>query len=216
VERTRVGVRRLVRALPSVRRIEGRMREGLGRLVPTLLCGEESSVLVFSRERDRLCDERWSRSRTLLARISAEEEEHALLLRVVRDHTPPPGDLVAIRSRSRRLLTRIGAVGSVADHFARISELDACVCMVMSELLATPLRRVPAMRALLRLIRSDERRHVRVSRAHVRVLGQQTTDERDARDWVRGELIRLLAYVGDSLEGLSVDPDVLFRRIRSA
>ena len=212
----RPAFRRLVAGLRQVQMPGERARAELGRLLPTLLCGEESSVLVFAGERERLGREGLSRSRDLFARIAREEEDHALLLGALRDQLPAPDDLGAVRSRSRRMLMRMGAAGGVADHFARIAELDACVCMVMSGLLSTPLRRQPTMRALLRFIRSDERRHVRAARRHIATLTRDRVDDLEAREWVRDELTRLLAFVGDSLEALSVDPDALFRRIRSA
>ncbi len=211
----RTPVQLVAGALRDLRGVAVREREALGRIVPGLLCGEESSVLVFAGERDRLGQAGWLESRALFDRIGREEEEHALLLALLREHVPVPGDLPRIQARSRRFLMRIGAAGGVAEHFARIAELDACVCMLMSELLDTPVARNDAMRALFRLIRADERRHVRTSRAHVETLTGEAVAAMDARAWVREELTRLLAYVADSLEVLSIDPDRLFRRIRT-
>src|ERR1700756_978534 len=49
--------------------------EALGRLLPALLCGEESSFHVFSREASRLTDAALYRSLALAHRIAVEELE---------------------------------------------------------------------------------------------------------------------------------------------
>ena len=185
----------------------------LSHIMPGLLCGEESSVLVISRERHRLGAQAWTASRGLFGQIAAEEEDHALLLGRLHARLPEPEVNDLLRRRSRRFFMRIEATATVADHFARIAELDACVCVLMSAFLQAPVGAHPVSRALFELIRADERRHVRASRDHVQALTGKNADDRAARAWVRASLIDLLSVVGDSFEELSIDPDVLFARI---
>ena len=212
----RLEVERIRVALAERGGVEGDIAVALGRLVPSLLCGEESSVLVFHRERERLGPDAWRESRDLLGRVMDEEEEHARLLGSLRDQLQDPDDLRAIERRSRRFLMRLAAAGTVADHFSRIAELDACVCLLVSALLEGDVGRDPVLGALFSFIRTDERQHVRIARDHVQTLTARPVDDLAARGWIRDEIVGLLTPVADAFDRIAVDPDRLFRRIRMA
>ena len=92
--------------------------EALGRLLPALLCGEESSFHVFSREAGRLTDLQFRQSLVLARRIAAEELEHERLLRDLRNCCPVPVDLATIRLGAHRFFLRM-ASRDPALHFAR-------------------------------------------------------------------------------------------------
>ena len=72
----------------------------LGRLLPALLCGEESAFQVFWRESCRLSDDQLRESQALARRIAAEELEHERLLQDLRDCCPVPDDLAGILAES--------------------------------------------------------------------------------------------------------------------
>lgn len=211
----RATVRALLRDLDALGPQASAQADALGRLIPALLCGEESSVLVFERERRRLSPDRWRAARDTFGRIAAEEGEHVLLLQAMRAHLRTPEDLTAIQSRGRRFLRRLASAASVATHFERIAELDSCVCMLASDLLATPIGRQAPVRRLFRIIRADEARHVRAAREHAVDLGG--VDRAGAvRDEVRSGVIGLLEPIADSLDQIGIDPLPLFRRLRGS
>jgi hypothetical protein len=68
----------------------------LGRLLPSLQCGEESAFMVFWREGHRRPDLELSQSQTLAYRIASEELEHERLLRELLTCCPVPNDLASI------------------------------------------------------------------------------------------------------------------------
>src|SRR6516165_2203739 len=68
-------------------------RAALGRLLPVLLCGEESAFHVFSREALRISDSQFSRSQALAHRIAVEELQHERLLQKLRRCCPVPDDI---------------------------------------------------------------------------------------------------------------------------
>jgi hypothetical protein len=65
----------------------------LGRFLPTLLCGEESALQVFSQEGCRISNVQASHSRFLAYRIAADELEHERLIQELRGYCPVPDDI---------------------------------------------------------------------------------------------------------------------------
>ena len=105
--------------------------EALGRLLPILLCGEESAFHVFWREAGRLTDVPLRHSLALARRIAAEELEHEQLLRELRNCCPAADNLASIRLRARRFFLRM-ASRDPALHFARVAALDSGVCVILT------------------------------------------------------------------------------------
>jgi hypothetical protein len=187
--------------------------EALGRLLPVLLCGEESAFQVFWREIGRLTDVQFRRSLALARRIAAEELEHEQLLRELRNCCPAPDDLASIRLRARRFFLRM-ASRDPALHFARVAALDSGVCVILAAF-AKPLARTPAVVDTLNRIRRDEAKHVRFSREHSCELGADKSLLADTAACVRRELVALLYPLASSFEDLGLDADHLFRRVEA-
>jgi len=187
--------------------------EALGRLLPVLLCGEESAFQVFWREAGRLTDVQYRRSLALARRIAAEELEHEQLLRELRNCCPAPDDLASLRLRARRFFLRM-ASREPALHFARVAALDSGVCVILAAV-AKPFARSPAVVDTLNRIRRDEAKHVRFSREHSRELGADKSLLAETATCVRSELVALLYPLASSFEDLGLDADHLFRRVEA-
>jgi hypothetical protein len=187
--------------------------EALGRLLPALLCGEESSFHVFSREAGRLIEVALYRSLALARRIAVEELEHERLLRHLRNCCPIPDDLANIRLRAHRFFVRMECRDH-ALHFARVAALDSCVCVILAAL-AKPLAPARVIVETFKRIRGDEARHVRFSREHSCALGADKSLLADTAACVRSELVDLLYPLASSFEDLGVDAEHLFRRVEA-
>ena len=197
----------------SLSELAERQIEALGRLLPVLLCGEESAFQVFWREAGRLTDVQFRRSLALARRIAAEELEHEQLLRELRNCCPAPGDLASIRLRAHRFFLRM-ASREPALHFARVAALDSGVCVILAAV-AKPLARAHVVVDTINRIRRDEARHVRFSRAHSCELGADKSLLADTAACVRRELVALLYPLANSFEELELDADQLFRRLEA-
>lgn len=191
-------------------------RAALGRILPSLACGEESAVHAFYREGNRTSQEGMAASRSLLYQIAREEEQHELLLRRLRSQCPVPNDLEAIRRRAQWFFLQI-ASKDPAIHFARIAGLDSGVCILMAAAAhKTPaFDKAPAILQIFGRIRSDEARHVKFSRKHAIELGTEPAQLAEGTELARKGLVDILSPLGDAFEIFGVDADRLFRRILS-
>jgi hypothetical protein len=187
--------------------------EALGRLLPALLCGEESSFHVFSREAGRLTEVALYRSQALARRIALDELEHERLLRDLRNCCPVPNDSANIRLRAHRFFLRM-ACRDHALHFARVAALDSAVCVILAAV-TKPLARARVIIQTFNRIRGDEARHVRFSREHSCELGADKSLLADTAACVRSELVALLYPLASSFEDLGLDADHLFRRVKA-
>jgi hypothetical protein len=204
---------RIVELRDSLSELAERQIAALGRLLPALLCGEESSFHVFWREARRLTDVQFRQSLSLARRIAAEELEHEQLLRELRNGCPVADDLVTIRLRARRFFLRM-ASRDPALHFARVAALDSGVCVILAAI-AKPLARACVVVGSFNRIRGDEARHVRFSRRHSCELGADPSLFANTAVRIRGELVELLHPLASSFEDLGLDADHLFRRLRA-
>jgi hypothetical protein len=202
---------RIVELRDSLSELAEPQIEALGRLLPALLCGEESSFHVFWREAGRLTDVLLYRSLALARRIAAEELEHEQLLRDLCNCCPGPNDLASIRLRARRFFLGM-ASRDLALHFARIAALDSAVCVILAAV-RKPLARACVVVETFNRIRGDEARHVRFSRDHAYELGADKSLFADTAARVRGQLVALLYPLASSFEDLGLDTDNLFRRV---
>jgi hypothetical protein len=187
--------------------------QALGRLLPALLCGEESSFQVFWREAGRLTDVQFRQTLALARRIAAEELEHERLLRELRNCCPTADDSASIRLRARRFFLRM-ASRNPALHFARVAALDSGVCVILAAV-AKPLARARVVVETFNRIRADEARHVKFSREHSCELGADKSLLADTAARIRSELVALLYPLASSLEDLGLDADHLFRRVEA-
>ena len=129
---------RLTRGLSELSEVE---IAALGRLLPILLCGEESAFQVFWREGHKASNVQISRSEALANQIALEELEHERLLQELRSCCPVPHDVASTLLRTRRFFLRM-ASRDPAVHFAKVAALDSAVCILLSAL-AKPLLRAP-------------------------------------------------------------------------
>jgi hypothetical protein len=183
----------------------------LGRLLPSLLCGEESAFQVFCREGDRISSQRLGESQALACRIATEKFEHERLLRALLGCCPVPNDLSSILLHTRRFFRRM-ASKDIALHFARIAALDSGVCIILSTLVK-PVSHAAVLAEIFNRIRRDEARHVRFSRQHSCRLGADRSLLDSVAIRVRTDLVALLDPLANSFEDLGVDADCLFRRV---
>lgn len=214
--------RRVLRPMPpEAARLRGSLSNlseaqvaALGRLLPSLLCGEESAFHIFWREGQRVSNAQRNRSRALAYRIAADELKHERLLQQLRSCCPVPDDITSILPRTRQFFLRI-ASRDPAVHFARVAGLDSGVCLILSALVR-PLSRATALTHIFDRIRSDEARHVRFSRQRSYELGADAALLTNTAAQIRSELVALLYPLGSSFEDLGADADRLFRRVKRA
>ena len=204
---------KISRIRDSISELSNNQVTALGRLLPTLLCGEESAFQVFSREGRRISNVQASHSRFLAYRIAADELEHERLIQELRSYCPVPDDIGGTLLRTRRFFLRLASRDPVL-HFARVAALDSAVCIVLSALIK-PIVRGSALVETFDRIRSDEARHVRFSRQHAYELGTERSLLANTAVQVRSELVALLNPLGRSFEDLGVDADNLFHRINA-
>lgn len=188
---------------------------GIAGLLPAMVCGEESAVMVFSNERARVREDLFSDSQVLLERIAGEEERHEALLRGLAEMLPVAAHDASARHNARRFFLGIKAQ-EVGDHFSRIAWLDSGVCVIFARLVASgsPVRSAPVLHRALRRILRDEASHVAFSRRYAAHLGVKAAADRQSFHLVRAGLVALLEPCGHSIESLGVDPDALFRDLK--
>ena len=190
--------------------------EALARLMPFLLCGEQSAIQVFGTEISRLQGSSWSKSIRLLKSIESDEYAHEEALQTLSSLLMQPTDLNDIKRRARHFYIRLGNTKGMTEHFARVAQLDACVCIIMNAISKSDLGKNSLATQLVDKIKKDEARHVGVSKKHFHYLGgDEATLKRNKRD-VSKKLVALLQTEADSFESLGVDSDILFRKLTNA
>ncbi len=192
-----------------------RETEGMARFIPSLLCGEESAVIIFDHERRRYDKSKDDKISAALGRIALEEERHELMLRGLADYLPAPDDLDAIHGRAKEFFFRLGFKSpDPLQRLNLIGALDRCVCITLGDMIKrASVTRVPAFGRIVRRILEDEAGHVRICRRIMAELGVTKKDMEAAAVTVREMFVEMMGPVGDSFEDLGVDPDRLFRSI---
>ncbi len=189
-------------------------QEALARLVPTLLCGEQSAVSVFHAEAERLSRKARIVSFSIFRSIEADECLHETALQMLCAKLPVAPDLHTIKRRSQRFFLKLGQTNSVAQHFSQIAQLDSAVCMLMWHIENSAVGSIPMIGSLTGQIKNDEARHVSISRRHALALGVSRNDHRALGEQVFCGLIGLLTPMADSFEAIGVDSDRLFTRLQ--
>ena len=189
-------------------------REAIARLVPTLLCGEQSAVSVFHVEAERLSRKARNASLSIFRAIEADECLHEAGLQMLCAKLPVAPDLHAIKRRSQRFFLKLGQAKSVAQHFSQVAQLDSAVCMLMWHIENSAVGRNPMIGSLVGQIKNDEARHVSISRRHALVLGVSRNEYQALGEQVFCGLTKSLTPVADSFEAIGVDSDRLFKRIQ--
>ncbi len=181
-------------------------------LLALLRAGEQSAAAAFDRVAHRLSPGEMTLAAPVLTRLVADERRHDALLATHAQALPEAevGD-AATRRFFRRLESREPGV-----HLARVAALDACVCQVLSRVLAGTVHEVlgSSLIAALRGIRRDEGRHVRATRILAIEFGMDSERFRQIECEVRAGFSPLLIDRAHAFEALGVDSTDLLTRIR--
>jgi hypothetical protein len=189
---------------------EGSAR-ALATLIPLLGCGEEAAALAFDGLAENQADDFAANA---LEQIALEERVHDYLMHQLQSCLPEVPQRTAMMRAARRFHVELG-LGDPGLHLARIAALDSAVCLILSRLIrdGTPIRSDPAVYGILRRIRDDEARHVRVSRTVALATGNRRV-MKNAAMAARDALASILTLAEDAFEALKVDPAALERDIR--
>ena len=192
---------------------ETRRLEAFGRVIPLLICGEQSAISVFgsSAESEAGVDMRLLQREFL--RIEGEEAGHELLWQTLSANLPTPSDARMLKRRAAVFFAKLGRANSVGEHFAQVSQLDSAVGAIMWCLERSEIARDPRIERVANLIKRDEARHVSVSRKFAFGLGISRDEFEALGDRIRHELVKLLNPVADSIEDLGIDASAMFQRI---
>ena len=184
----------------------------LARIVPFLICGEQSAIRVFASAAGR-CDQR-ARWRSAFLDIERDESGHEAAWQALLEVLPRPRELQRLKRRAALFFTRLGRAHSVGEHFARIAHLDTAVGVMMWHLERSAVAAEPRIAALAGHVKRDEARHVSVSKRYVRDLGVPRERYEALGAEVRDELVATLAPVAEALEGIGIDTDRMFLRVQ--
>ncbi len=196
--------------------INDRQEEALARLIPTLVCGEQSAVYIFNTEKQRLSNSALSHSIKHFSDIEYDEHMHEQALnQLVNTYSKSP-DAHKIKRRAQIFYARFNRHTTIADHFAHISQLDAGVCQIMHAMQDSDLGKAHPISLLFEQIKKDEARHVAISKKHALALGYDKDKMINVKEQVRSQLIQLLTPMSDSFDAFGVDPDMLFTRIKGS
>ena len=195
--------------------LQGLQEEALSRLIPLLLCGEQSAQQVFHRQANSMRESARSELSAVLACIEVEESAHERALQALATRVVTPVDLHLRKRRAQRFYSSLARNASLAQHFARIEALDSGVCRIMHSLSRAHGSGDHPLYHLFDNIKSDEARHVGVSRRYASMLGISGADCERERAMIGGALVDFLRPEAAAFECLGVDADRLFRRLES-
>ena len=199
--------------LCSRSKLSHRHEEALARLIPLLLCGEQSAIHVFGNEVERLRGSKWNDSIAALKCIETDEYAHEQALQTLSSSLMEPTDLHWIKRGARHFYLSLGITGGMVEHFARVSQLDACVCIIMNAITHCDLGRHHLITQLFERIKNDEARHVSMCRDHYLQLGGDRNLFKESRGAIGKKLVPLLATQPESFENLGIDADRLFQKL---
>lgn len=203
--------RRDVRAHPL--RLADHQLQALARVVPLLVCGEQSAIAVFGGQAMSLTGAATAQLLKPFQAIEDDESGHELAWQTLHAQLPKPADLTQLKRRSQRFFARLGRRSSIGQHFAQVAQLDSAVGAMMWHLERSSVAAEPRLFNLANQVKRDEARHVAVSRRYAKLLGVPRAEYDALGDLVREELVVLLEPVVDALECIGVDSDAMFRRI---
>ncbi len=196
----------------DVVRLPGHHATAFATLLGFLLCGEESASHAFG---DSLAGASSGAERAALAAIADDEAVHACLIDqwlAGLPEAPSDLDLAASRRFFKRLQSRDRAL-----HFARIAALDASVCRMLSQLIrSTALAPCRSLVSGLARIRSDEARHVSVSRALALRHGMHREDLSGVAADIDAQLAVLMAPAEPAMRVLTGSTFRLGQTVRGA
>ena len=185
----------------------------LGRVIPLLVCGEQSAISVFGASAQEKVVKNEHMLRREFMRIEAEEMGHELLWQSLAASLPIPEDATRLKRQAALFFAKLGRANSIGEHFAQVSQLDSAVGAMMWCLERSEVAKDQRIHGIANLIKKEEARHVAVSRRFALGLGVPRDHFQALGAKIRQELISLLLPVADSIEALGIDATVMFRRI---
>ncbi len=187
--------------------------ESLGRVIPLLICGEQSAISVFGSARGQYNKPQLALLNREFQTIEIEEAGHELLWQTLSHHLPAPSDLLKLKRRAAIFFAKLGRADSIAEHFAQVAQLDSAVGAIMWSLERSEMAGDSTVKEIASHIKLDEARHVSVSRRLAFALGVDRERYELLGVMIRQELIELLTPIADSIEGLGLDSGQMFRKI---
>jgi hypothetical protein len=190
-------------------------KQALANLMPLLICGEETAVLVFDDLAEALKNKLRDPLIQDLKSITLDEIRHSDDLEELREHLPDTLD--------RRAVYRVAVFLKVLksddpiNQLALLASLDAAVCQLLSTLLraGTPLSNCSQVAHILRRIQLDEARHVRITRDGYLSLGLSCQEYSLAQSKVLKAFIALLKPAKNDFAYLGIDIESLFKHWNS-
>jgi hypothetical protein len=185
--------------------------QALANLLPLLICGEESASYVFDALANTLAGQLDTALILDLRSITQDEIRHAVYLEHLRASLPTPADRHSAH-RAAVFLSKLNTPVPVRQ-LARLAALDSAVCKLLAALLhpAAPISKCAPLAAMLRRIQLDEARHVRITRACVRVLNLSPEQVAAEQAVVLQAFLTLLQASQADLYTLQIDIDALLR-----
>jgi hypothetical protein len=187
-------------------------QNALSRLIPLLICGEQSSQWVFYKEKERVKSSQSASANDIvdLERIVSDEICHEQALSSVLAQLPAPDDIKTIRRRSQVFFAGLGKQLTIEEHYAQIVCLDSWVCKLMLAIEKSALPSSHPFVALCRCIKQDEAKHVSIAKKYAK----HSTLSKEQRLRLFGELTQklhqLLSTERQAFFDIGVDIDALF------
>jgi hypothetical protein len=186
--------------------------QACARLAIVLLCGEQSAIQIFSAEVKR--GRAPAEAINALRAIELDEQLHERALRAFCEYLPRPDDAHALKRRAQRFFAGLGRIDDMARHFGQISHLDSAVCKIMWHIEKSAISSVSPLCQIAAKIKSDEARHVAISRRYASLLGLTSRKRVEDGIAINEKLIEMLDPVAESFEIVGVDSDQLFAHLR--
>ncbi|WP_119968033.1 hypothetical protein [Shewanella japonica] len=199
--------------------------ESMARLLPLLLCGEQSAQLVFNQEIIRLhvqdldktlstdISQRNGKIVTSLMEVESDECRHDIALQTVSDKLPYIEDTRQVQRLAKRFYSGLGRVNDYSQHFVRIAILDTCVTQIMQAFETSKLGGEHPFSVLCGLIKKDEAKHVYISRHHAIELGATNDDFYQQQSLITHELFQLLTSQHHSFENMGICLDAIQHKL---
>jgi len=187
--------------------------EAAAQLLGLLRAGELSAEAAFGRITRRLPPAAAERMGGTLQLIRADEARHGRMLTEAADHS---GLVPAPPAAAARRFFAILESRDPSVHVGRIAALDACVCQILSRVLAADRGSMlpPPVFATLESIRRDEGRHVRTARTLAREFGIDSNILQCLDLETRQAFDRVLCCYEPAFLALHVDAGAMRRQIR--
>lgn len=189
--------------------------DAMSRLLPLLLCGEQSAQLVFNSEIQRLAAEQQHFLVACLQDVEADEHRHDIALQQVAHSLSELPEFTQVQRKAKRFYAHLGRVSTYSEHFVRIAILDTCVTHIMQAFEHCHLGEEHRFSQLCGLIKKDEAKHVYVSRKHAIALGATLNQFSHQHEYVVGDLMTLLQTQGDAFESMGVCLDRLNQKLEA-